>query len=125
MSKLETPMILKYWEEVGGTLITEFQVVPRTHGTGRRLIDAVILPALPKRRAHWREQEIDGLDVIAVQAKAHRLGMYLMGQAVFSVRLLRKRFKPKSVRGVILCSADDEVLRPMLRPFRDLQVKVM
>jgi hypothetical protein len=51
--------------------------------------------------------------------------MYLMGQVIFSVRLLRRRFRPKSVRGIILCSADDAVLRPMLRPFRNIEVRVI
>jgi hypothetical protein len=63
--------------------------------------------------------------VIAIQAKAHRLGMYVMGQAIFSVRLLQQRFKANTVRGVILCSADDKVLRPMLQGFQDIDVEVM
>jgi hypothetical protein len=83
MSSLETPMIERYWNRVGGTLICEFQLVPRAPGQGRRLIDAVILPDLPLARAHWRDVNLEGRNVIAVQAKAHRLGMYLMGQAVF------------------------------------------
>jgi hypothetical protein len=69
MSKLEAPMILRYWKSVGGTLITEFQAVPRSADAGRRLIDAVILPRLPKKRAHWRDVSIEGEEVIAVQAK--------------------------------------------------------
>ena len=125
MSKLEDPMILQYWEAVGGTLITEFQAVPRSDGVGRRLIDAVILPALPKRKAHWRDLSIENQDVLAIQAKAHRLGMYVMGQAIFSARLIRQRFKPRSVRGVILCSADDQVLRPLLAEFPDIEVVVI
>ena len=39
MSKLETPMIERYWDKVGGTLILEFQAVPRSQGVGRRLLD--------------------------------------------------------------------------------------
>ena len=52
MSKLERPMIDRYWERIGGTLIPEFQAVPRSNGVGRRLLDAVILPALPRKVAH-------------------------------------------------------------------------
>src|SRR4051812_40553071 len=113
MSKLETPMIAWFWESIGGTLIPEFQAVPRAPGVGRRLLDAVILPRLSKRQAHWRDINLEGEDVVAVQAKAHRLGMSLMGQAIFSAELLR-RFRPRSIRSVILCSADDSVLRPLL-----------
>ncbi len=75
MSKLETPMIERFWARTGGTLIPEFQVVPRSSGVGRRLVDAVILPDLPRMRAHWREFNVAGQHLIVVQAKAHRLGM--------------------------------------------------
>lgn len=121
LSRLETPMILRLWESIGGTLIPEFQVVPRSTGVGRRLIDAVILPDGPKRQAHWREVTLEGANVIAVQAKAHRLGMYVMGQAVFSAELLRP-FAPASIRSVILCSADDAVLRPLLARYAEVDV---
>ena len=110
---------------MGGTLIPEFQVVARSATAGRRLIDAVILPNRPKGQAHWREVNVNGEDVIAVQAKAHRLGMYLMGQAVFSAELLRQQFRPKSVCSVILCALDDSVLRPFLSRFPDVQVVVL
>ncbi len=123
--KLETPMILRYWDKVGGTLIPEFQAVARSATAGRRLLDAVILPNGPKRQAHWREVSINGEDVIAIQAKAHRLGMYLMGQAVFSAELLRREFRPKSVRSVILCALDDSVLKPFLGQFPEVEVVVM
>jgi hypothetical protein len=125
MSKLEKPMILQFWESVGGTLITEFQAVPRAPGVGRRLFDAVILPRRPKAEAHWRDVSIDGEDVIVVQAKAHRLGMYLMGQALFSTELIRRYFKPKSIRSVILCSKDDAVLRPLLAAYPEVEVVVV
>lgn len=46
MSKHETPMVLRYWEEVKGTLIEEFLAVPKSPTCGKRLIDAVILPEL-------------------------------------------------------------------------------
>lgn len=67
---------------------------------------------------------LEGEDVVAVQAKAHRLGMYLMGQAIFSAELLR-RFRPRSIRSVILCSADDSVQRPLLTPYPEVDVVVV
>ena len=117
-------MIDRYWEKVGGTLVPEFQAVPRSEGVGRRLIDAVILPALPRRVAHWRDVSLDGQDVVVVQAKASRLGMYLMGQAIFSAELVRTRFAPASVRSVILCSKDDTVLRVYLASYPEVEVIV-
>jgi len=52
MSKHETPMIRWFWEQVGGTLCEEFQVVARTPTTRQRLLDAIILPDGPKARVH-------------------------------------------------------------------------
>ncbi len=78
MSKHETPLIRRYWERVGGTLIEEFPAVRRTETCGQRLLDAVILPDEPTRIANWREVSLKGKNVIVVQAKASRLGMYLM-----------------------------------------------
>lgn len=92
-------------------------------GAGRRHLDAVILPRLPKGRAHWRDINVEDEDVIVVQAKAHRLGMYLMGQAIFSAELLRP-FKPKSIRSVILCRKDDSVLHPLLAAYAEVEVVV-
>jgi hypothetical protein len=84
MSKLETPMIIAYWETVGGTLIEEFQMVKGDAVCGPRRADAVILPNRDRIRLPigQRSISIEGEDIIIVQAKAYRLGMYLMGQAV-------------------------------------------
>jgi hypothetical protein len=118
MSKHEKPMILRYWEHVGGTLRLEYQIVPRSPGVGRRLVDAVIIADGERRIASPGEKiSLDGHDLIIVQAKTDRLGMYLLGQAFFSRELVRKRFKPKSVRTVALCTADDAVLRPIAEGF--------
>lgn len=117
-------MIDRYWEKIGGTLIPEFQAVPRSNGVGRRLLDAVILPALPRQVAHWRDVSLAGQRVVVVQAKASRLGMYLMGQAIFSAQLVRTRFAPASVRSVILCSKGDNVLQAYLASYPEVEVVV-
>ena len=115
MSKHETPMIERYWRRVGGTLVTEFPVVHASATCGPRRLDAIILPNREGGRRHWREVTLEGEDVIVIQAKAERLGMYLMGQALFSAELIR-RFKPASVRSVVRCPKDDAVLRLLLAP---------
>lgn len=56
--------------------------------------------------------DIVGKDVIVIQTKAQRLGMYLMGQAFFS-RALVEKLGPRSVRTVAVCAQDDEELRPL------------
>jgi hypothetical protein len=124
MSKNETPMIRDYWRQIGGTLVEEFPVVRRSATCGRRLLDAVILPNEEKRIADWREVSLEGKDVIVVQAKAYRLGMYLMGQTFFSAQLI-ERFKPASIKTVALCKRDDSVLRPLFEQYPGMAVVIL
>jgi len=125
MSKLETPMIEKYWRKIGGTLIEEFLAVKRTYTNSQRLIDAVIIKNEKKRIVKRGEKvSFEGKDIICVQAKAKRLGMTLMGQAIFSPKLLEK-FKPRSIKSVALVTQNDSVLGPMLEQFPNVEVVVM
>lgn len=121
MSKLETPMTKWYWKQVGGTLIEEYPAVCRSESTGQRLIDAIILPQGETKKAHWKEVSIEGEDIIVVQTKRGRLGMYLMGQTFFSAELM-KRFNPKSVTAVALCEKYDDVLAPILERYPNIEV---
>ncbi len=124
MSKTETPMIRRYWEMVGGTLIEEFPVVKGTRYQGARRIDAIIIKNGERRIAKSNEVSLKGKDIICVQAKSHRLGMYLMGQTFFSEQLLR-RFEPSSVSCVALCAKDDAVLRPLIEQYPQMKVVVI
>ena len=125
MSKLETPMVVAYWEKIGGTLMEEFPLVTRNGDSSGRWADAVIVSNCERRRlVRGMRVEIEGQDVIVVQAKARRLGMYIMGQGIFSAELM-KRLKPKSVKSIILCTKDDATLRPLLAPFPSVEVVVM
>ena len=90
MENNETPMIEWYWNKVRGILCAEFPIAKR------RKLDAVILP--DKKRAEEVDKNqlselLDGRDVIVIQAKAKRLSMYLLGQAFFSVELIRSSLK--------------------------------
>ena len=112
-------MIERYWNSVGGTLVEEFLLVAGAPRTARRLIDAVILPLGEARRIDLRGRRavvIAGQDVVLVQAKANRLGMSLLGQALFSRELIA-RLEPRSVRTVALCSAGDAVLEAIATKF--------
>ncbi len=75
------------------------------------------------RLAKQAEVSIEGKDVIVVQTKAKRLGMYLMGQALFSLELMRE-FKPRSIRSVALCNKDDEVLREIFLRHSNVEVVI-
>jgi hypothetical protein len=125
MSKRETPMTRWYWEQVGGTLIEEFPaVLPKGNSLiGRRLLDGLIVLDGERRIAYAHEVELGDKEVVVVQAKATRLGMYLMGQTVFSMELV-KPFGPRSIRSVALCASDDIVLRPLLEAHAGCRVVV-
>jgi hypothetical protein len=123
MSKHETPMTRWYWQQVGGTLIEEFCAVPRSKTCGTRILDAVIIKDGPAVRAQQSEVSVEGKDIIVVQTKASRLGMYVMGQTFFSAQLMQ-RFKPRSIESVALVLQDDAVLRPLLEQYSGMHVVV-
>ncbi len=123
MSKLETWMTLEFAKTVPGTVILEFPEVKASKGVGPRILDALIV-----KDGEYREEKlsdnvnIDGQDVIIVQTKARRLGMTVMGQAIFSIALMKRHFKPKSVKAVIVCTGHDLELEEVLRPHTDVEV---
>lgn len=129
MSKRETPMIEKYWNEVGGVLIKEFLLVPHGDGHGYRRADAIIIQGEDKVDIPTGKRDIslEGKDVIVVQAKANRLGMHLMGQGLFSYELIKKYHNPKSVQSVLLCTENDIRLNDILsqEPYKMITVKPM
>lgn len=117
MSKHETPLTRKYWQCVGGTLIEEFSVVRRSASSAQRLLDGLIVLDGNNRIARADEIKIEGMDVIVLQTKASRLGMYLMGQAFFS-RELVKALNPKSIRTVAICVQDDFEMHSLCNQFQ-------
>ncbi len=123
MPKHETPMTRWFWERTRGTLIEEFYAVPRAPDCGPRCIDGVIIKGGEHRRAKMSEIDLTGKDIIVVQAKASRLGMNVMGQALFSKHLL-ERFNPRSIESVALVAKDDSVLRPIFEKYEGMRVVV-
>ena len=109
MSKRETPLTHHYWETVGGTLIEEFVAVLPSDSNARRLMDGVIILNGNKRIAKTGEVDLTNKDIVVIQTKASRLGMSLLGQAVFSAQLM-KVFHPKSIKSVAICTRGDSVL---------------
>ena len=123
MSKNETPMTRWYWKQVGGTLVEEFVAVNGDADRGKRVLDAIILPSEEFRIAKQHEVSIEGKDVVVVQTKTGRLGMHLLGQALFSLQLVQ-RFHPRSVLSVALCGKDDAVLRLLFEQHPSMKVVV-
>lgn len=123
MSKLETPMTRWNWQQVGGTLIEEFCAVQGSNSCGRRVMDGVIIKGGQLRIARQSEVSIENQNIIVVQTKASRLGMYVMGQALFSAQLMLA-FRPQSVESVALVGQDDVVLRPLFKQYPGMRVVV-
>ncbi len=124
MSKHEQPLIEKYWQRVGGTIVFEFPMVRPSATCGKRHLDALILPNRETKIAKAQEVSLVGEDIIIVQAKNSRLGMSLMGQALFS-RELMKRFNPKSICSIALCTKYCSILRPLLDLYPKVEVVVL
>ena len=79
---------------------------------GRRLLEGVMILDGPEKIARPEDVRIAGREIVVIQTKAKRLGMYLLGQAFFS-RHLMERLGPKSVRTLAGCTKDDAVLLPL------------
>jgi hypothetical protein len=112
-----------FWEQTGGLLIEEFPLVQAGPGNAARFADGLIVLDEPAAISTNRDFNIEGHDVMVIQTKAKRLGMYLLGQTVFSLELVL-RLQPKSARAVALCSQDDSVMRFLLESRQDCSVVV-
>ena len=117
MSQVETSMTRRFGERVGGAAGR----VPNRGSAARWRHCQGSYPQLNRR--FGSAIPLDGHDLVVVQTKAHRLGMNLLGQALFSRLLIEDRFAPRSIRAVALCTADDAVLRPIPKRF-DIEVIV-
>src|SRR4051812_6289410 len=113
MSLRETPMTRRLWQTLGGTLFEDYVAGPPGPNRGTRRLDGLVVVDGPDRIAARDEAPLlAGHDVVVIQTKANRLGMNLLGQALFSADLVRSA-GPRRVRTIALCTADDEVLRPL------------
>ncbi len=127
MSKHETPMTRWYWQHVlkQGTLIEEYVAVDKAgdDSNARRLMDGLVIMSGPFEISDDVHQNITDKDVVIIQSKNKRLGMSLMGQALFSRGLILKK-KPKSVRSVALCREDDKVMHALLLAHPGMEVYI-
>ena len=112
MSKHETWRTKLYWESVGGLLIEEFMSVKGNKDQGKRTVDGLIVLGEKTGIYKGNTYDISGKDVIVIQTKRGRIGMYLLGQAYFS-RFLIEKHKPKSVKSVAICGRNDKVMQEL------------
>lgn len=108
----ETDYTHEFWEnEIGrGTLYEEFTVVTQERDVQeRRKVDGLVVLGERRRIAKRGEEpsRLNDQDLIVIQTKAERLGPYVFGQALLSPRLIRRSWRPRSLRSVLLCAADN------------------
>jgi hypothetical protein len=108
MSKHETWRTRQYWQKVGGLLIEEFHAIKgdNKRGIAKRAMDGVIVLGEPSAIQTGGAYDFQGKDLIVIQTKPGRLGMYLMGQAYFSREIMR-RYNPRSIKTVAVCGQTD------------------
>ena len=113
----------RFWETcANGAFLPEYPLVRRGLGRSQRLVDAVILPDEPYGRASVHDYpSLAGRNVVVVQTKRGRIGMYLMGQALFSARLALG-CGAASVRSILLYRFSDSALVPLLKEFPEVEV---
>ncbi|OYY21391.1 MULTISPECIES: hypothetical protein [unclassified Polynucleobacter] len=116
MSKHETHLTRRYWESIGGTLVEEFPAVARSKDNAQRLLDGVVILGEKTQICKAYEVDVKDKDIVVIQTKANRVGMNLLGQAVFSAELM-KSHKPKSIKAVAICTLGDSVLEPLASKF--------
>ena len=116
-----------YWREVlkKGTLIKEYIAVERTKdgSNASRYLDGLVILDGPFEISDDVKRDISGKDIVIIQSKNKQLGMYLMGQALFSRELLLKK-GARSVRSVAVCRKDDKVMRELLLAHPDIEVVI-
>ena len=127
MSLHETPMTRWYWREIlkQGTLIEEYVAVERAKDDSNapRFMDGLVILGGPFTVSDDVRTDITDKDVVVIQSKNKRLGMYLMGQALFSRELLLKK-SARSVRSVAVCRKDDKVMRELLLAHPDIEIVI-
>lgn len=114
MSIHETWRTRKYWENIGGLLIEEFIAIHGNEFQGRRPIDGLIVLNEETSLHKGNTYNIEGKDVISIQTKSGRIGMYLLGQAYFSKFLLEKH-NPRSIRCVAICGRTDAIMEEIAK----------
>ncbi len=110
-------MTVEFWRSLGqGTLILEYPLVSGERDSNRRAVDALIVLDGEFARCAWQDApDLAGRRVMVVQTKAYRTDAALVGQAVFSPILLRRRHPSiRSIESVLLSPSPEPVLSDLL-----------
>ena len=116
VSRLEAKMIDWFWEQVGGMLIEDFQIMPESTGQDRNLIATVIILDEPKRKmTAGTPLNLEGREVIVVRTKNRHINMSIILQTVFSAQLIKRFRNAHKVQPVILCTIKNHILESILK----------
>ncbi len=113
----EHKLTQRYWWQGGGTIVMEFHVVQKSAKSGKRVLDAIILPNEPTEMRTTRDVSLEGKDVIVVQTKPYPMDLVNFGQVLGGAALLKKRFNPASVKPVAVCVGHDEAMERLSEEF--------
>lgn len=98
---------------MGGALYEEYPLVQGRRDRGWRRVDGMIILGEPARLLSAEfPPDISGKDIVLLQSKASRLGMSLLGQALFS-RELAMMLGPRTVRTLAVVTSNDTLLEPL------------
>lgn len=106
-----------------GEVIFDFRLTDRRAGAAGQVAHVVVLPDRPRRVIKHAAQTLalaDGsLDgervIIASSPGGGGFGMYALGQAMCSRRLIELHHRPANVRTVVVVSRDDDAVGALAR----------
>jgi hypothetical protein len=134
MDDHESPLTRRYWEKTlrEGTLYAEFPIVKRQQGVQPRRVDGLVVLGTPSHyvpkgedgRDERAAANLNDKDVVVIQTKATRLNPYVFGQALLSMDLIRQRWRPRSLRAVLICVEEDPELTPIVARYEDLTMAI-
>ena len=127
MSKHETPLTLAYWEKVKGTLIEEYPIVRRSKECSPRWIDGLIIKDNKFEKLIAYEDngiDLEGKDLISIQTQKGRIGMYHLGQAFFTMKLLELK-NPKNIQSIAICTKSDSYMEKIIQDIPNLHIVVI
>lgn len=126
----ETPMIDWYWKnklDRKGRLFNNFQVPDKTDAKKPLVNCALILPKSKSEWINWSDKSDPyhksiykslnnrEVTIIHTEKKLKRIGMSVMGKALFSAILVKQKFSTGRIRSVVLCKNNDSALCPLLK----------
>lgn len=123
MSSYQSKRIRKYWKQVGGLLIEEFQAIPKKKSAEKQVIEGIIVLGEETRRQRGGIYDFTGKDIIVIHTKKDQVGMQSLGQA-FQSREVMMRYQPRSIKTVTICSKPDEEMYKFCKEF-DIEMVVI